>query len=69
LDGFAGSAGEPHVSLFAPAEATALFRDAGLEPLEVLDAAQQLTARYLSQQPNLRLARVTLHVIAKTVRR
>jgi methyltransferase (TIGR00027 family) len=68
LGRFASGAGEPHVSLFAPDETTALVRHAGLEPVEVLDA-EQLSARYLREQPNLRLARVTLHVIARTVRR
>ncbi len=68
LGRFASSAGESHVSLFAPDEATELVRTAGLEPLEVLDA-EQLSPRYLRDQPNLRLARVTLHVIAKTLRR
>jgi methyltransferase (TIGR00027 family) len=62
---FASSVGEPYVALFAPDEATELVINAGFEPLEMLDA-EQLTTRYLRQQPHLRLAHVVLHVIAKS---
>jgi methyltransferase (TIGR00027 family) len=62
---FAGSVGEPYLALFAPDEATEIVINAGFEPLEVLNA-DQLTTRYLHDRPDLRLASVVLHIVAKS---
>lgn len=64
-DRFSGSVGERHLSLFTGEEAKKLVRDAGLEPIEILEA-EQLAARYLPDQPHLRLARATVYVVART---
>jgi methyltransferase (TIGR00027 family) len=62
---FSGSVGERHLSLFTPEEATKLVRDAGLEPIEILEA-DQLAARYLPDQQHLGLARANVYVVART---
>jgi methyltransferase (TIGR00027 family) len=60
-----GSVGERHLSLFSPEEATSLVRDAGFEPIEILQA-EQLAARYLLDKPDLRLARANVYIVART---
>jgi methyltransferase (TIGR00027 family) len=62
---FAGSVGERHVSLYAPDEASEVVRGAGFELVEALDA-EELTTRYLRDQPHLHLARSSLYLVART---
>jgi methyltransferase (TIGR00027 family) len=62
---FAASVGERHLSSFTPEEACDLVSGAGLEVREVLDA-DELTKRYLRDQPDLRLAAASVFIVAGT---